>query len=428
MFEPLYNIIHKQSKLSSKQISKIVKENNLAFISGPVSLGSFKYQDRNFYFFGEKHFGTEGNCETNPRIKCRSLGSGTKSNVCFDFLYFLDKVFRDSESKKSYVDFFLESPFILKGLKVKKMGPDPNEDYISLIQNYFLDCLKRNKTKCKYKTTRLHYTDFRIQTAKGLISINYLPLLFVKNLNKHRRISDKKKYINFYNILTKRLISKRIQRQLFRSFFEDNFQRIWTRIYRNLIRGFDKKIYRKEIKEVKYIFDQSFRYHKIRNNKVVHFVKAQLDSLRMDDIKHNGEYMSDLIQKFITNNYNKIDFKITRQIWDEYIRLLRWSLDHPEDKNIFGNFSIDTLLELFIEIDTHLLDAYLLARMFRRFTSSKNHITSDTVIVYTGYYHTQNYIDFFRNILEIKPDILTGPINKDLIRCVYSPKFKKEFE
>jgi hypothetical protein len=27
----------------------------------------------------------------------------------------------------------------------------------------------------------------------------------------------------------------------------------------------------------------------------------------------------------------------------------------------------------------------------------------------------------------IKPDILTGPINKELIRCVYSPKFKREF-
>jgi len=419
MFEPSYNIIHKESKLKPTEISKIVKDNKLAFISGPVSLGSFKYNNRNFYFFGEKHFGTEGNCETSPKIQCRSLDHpNKKSKVCFDFLYFLDKIFKDSHS---YVDFFLESPFILKNLKVKKIKAD---DYISLIQNTFMDCLKRNKSKCKYKTTRFHYTDFRIQMAKGIISINYLPLLFIKNFNKHRSIREKEKYIYFYNIVTKRLISKRIQKKLFQSFFQDNFHNTWFEIYKFLLRGFDRKKYHRQIKEITDIFDDSFRYHKIRNHKIVHFVKSQLDSLKKDNIKHNGVYMSDLIQKFVTDNYKKIDFNITRQYWNEYIRLLKLSLH--KGKDVFEGFDIDTLLELFIEIDTHLLDAYLLARMFRIFSSSE-HIPSDTVIVYTGYYHTQNYIDFFRNILGIKPDLLTGPINKELIRCVYSPKFKREF-
>jgi hypothetical protein len=428
MFEPLYNIIHKQSKLTSKEISKIIKANELAFISGPVSLGSFKYQDRNFYFFGEKHFGTEGNCETDHQIKCKSLQNGSKSKVCYDFLYFLEKIFRDSESKNEYVDFFLESPFILKNIKVKKIGPDPNEDYISLIQNHFIDCLKRNKSKCKYKTLRLHYTDFRIQTTKDIVGINYLPLLFIKNFKKHKRINEKQKYIHFYNIVTRRLISKRIQKKLFQSFFQDNFYYTWFEIYKSLLRGFNRKKYHKQIKEVKKLFDHAFKYHKVRNNKNVHLVKSQLDSLREDNIKHNGQYMSDLIKKFVTNNYKNIDFSIMRRYWKEYIRRLRQSLIHPEDKNIFKDFNLDTLLELFIEIDTNLLDAYLLARMFRIFTSSKKYILSDIVMTYTGYYHTQNYIDFFRNVLGIKPDILTGPINKDLMRCIYSPKFKREFE
>jgi hypothetical protein len=82
MFEPSYNIIHKESKLKSNEISKIIKDNKLAFISGPVSLGSFKYNDRNFYFFGDKHFGTEGNCESNPKpkIQCRSMDHPNKKS------------------------------------------------------------------------------------------------------------------------------------------------------------------------------------------------------------------------------------------------------------------------------------------------------------------------------------------------------------
>jgi hypothetical protein len=75
------------------------------------------------------------------------------------------------------------------------------------------------------------------------------------------------------------------------------------------------------------------------------------------------------------------------------------------------------------------MDAYVLARMFREFsiTKRKNHIPSDSVITFTGDLHSQNYIDFFQNVLGLTPSMVVKT-NKKQKRCLYNPNFENEFQ
>ena len=100
--------------------------------------------------------------------------------------------------------------------------------------------------------------------------------------------------------------------------------------------------------------------------------------------------------------------------------------DTEKYNNLIQNFVLGSI----IEMDAHIFDAYLLGRLFRTFnyTTQQEHIPSNTVVIYAGNYHIQNYVNFFTQVLGIKPEISTGPINHQLKRCVFSPKIKSEFQ
>lgn len=392
---------------------------NLSYISGPISLASFNLDGRKFHFFGDKHFSKEMNCES--IVSClKNNKSKNSDQSCYDFVYFLDQIFQHADRKNEYIDFFLETPFVLKNMRFS----DIDTDYISSIEKKFRNCLRRDKKKCKYKNTRFHYIDFRIKNSTEISSINYIPLLFIKNIQKRKSKSEREKDIFFYNLITKRLFSKKINKQLFDSYFQDNFDKSWSKIIRSLFKGLSRKKYKSQFRDVSKIFQRALKYYKIRNGKIVHLLKSQFDSLKQDEIKYKGKYMSDLIQKYIKHLYNNIDFDMIRKYWSELIHIVK-------DKKKISKELLSNLIELIYDLDTHLFDAYLLTRMFRifKYTKREEHIPSSMVISFTGNYHNNRYIDFFTNILGLTPELYVESINnKELKRCLYSPKFKKEFE
>lgn len=402
---------------------------NFSYISGPISLASFNLDGRKFYFFGDKHFSKEMNCES--IVPCLKSKKSKNSQSCYDFVYFLDQIFQNAQRKNEYIDFFLETPFVLKNMRFS----DIDTDYISSIEKKFRDCLRRDKKKCKYKNTRFHYIDFRIKNSTDISSINYIPLLFIKNIQKRKSKSEREKDIFFYNLVTKRLFSKKINKQLFDSYFQDNFDYSWSKIIRSLFRGLSATKYKSQFREVSKIFQRALKYYKIRNGKIVHLLKSQFDSLKQDGIQHKGKYMSDIIQKYISDLYKNIDFDMIRKYWSQLIHTVKKKKKIPKELLSPTKSGLDlqlsNLIELIYDLDTHLFDAYLLTRMFRifKYTKREEHIPSKMVISFTGNYHNNRYIDFFTNTLGLTSELYVESINnKELKRCLYSPKFKREFE
>ena len=59
----------------------------------------------------------------------------------------------------------------------------------------------------------------------------------------------------------------------------------------------------------------------------------------------------------------------------------------------------------------------------------KNIIPSEMVITFSGFLHSQNYIDFFQNVLGLTPKIkMEYNPNEKTKRCLYNPKFQDEFQ
>lgn len=73
----------------------------------------------------------------------------------------------------------------------------------------------------------------------------------------------------------------------------------------------------------------------------------------------------------------------------------------------------------FLSSDALLMDAYTLARMFRKFPNGK-HVPSTQIVVYAGDAHIQTYVDFFSKVLGINPDFRQryGGMAQSPIRCI----------
>lgn len=435
------NVKNKYSNITPQQISKLIESNQFSFISGPISFVSFDDNGRKFYLFGDEHFDKLGNCETKYKdVKIPCLPN-SKKQVCYDFVYFLEKLFQGNEESDDYIDFYLETPFKRRYMRENESG---ESDYITSIEKVFVKCFRRDKSKCKYKKTRFHYIDFRIKDVKNVASINYIPVNFIHVIKNQIIKASKQKYVSklklinkirFYNLLTKRLFRKNINQKLLNSYFRDNFQETMREIYKNITKGLNLKKYKRYLRIVKRIFTDASKYYKIRNGKKVHLIKSQLDALRKERVKFKNQEMANIIEDFVKNNYkNRVDTNLFQAYWKDYIgQLENYLKDNKlinKDTEKYNNLIQNFVLGSIIEMDAHIFDAYLLGRLFRTFnyTTQQEHIPSNTVVIYAGNYHIQNYVNFFTQVLGIKPEISTGPINHQLKRCVFSPKIKSEFQ
>jgi hypothetical protein len=438
--DKIKNIKTKYSKITPKQISDLIEKNQFSFVSGPISFVSFDDNGRKFYFFGDEHFDKKGNCETDykdVKMSCLQVDNhNSKKKVCYDFVYFLEKLFQMNEKSKDYIDFYLETPFQKRYMRESKPG---DVDYITSIEKVFKKCFRRYKSKCKFKKTRFHYIDFRIKNVKTVSSINYIPVNFIQTIKKQITNKDKIKRrkvanrIRFYNIIVKRLFQKKINQKLLYAYFKDNFRETMDDIYKQITKGLNQKRYKRYLRFVKNVFNEASKYYKIRDKKKVHIIQSQLDALRKEGVKFKNHEMADLIEQFVKQNYkNRVDLELFQSYWKDYIGQLQKYIKNKnlDDETEEYNEMINRfLLGSIIEMDAHIFDAYLLGRLFRTFqyTTRKEHIPSQTVVIYAGNYHIQNYVNFFVDVLGMKPEIMTGPINKELKRCVYSPKLKEEF-
>jgi hypothetical protein len=467
----------------SEELSPEIMINDLMehvdYLSGPVSWYNFNGKIgnhvRTFNFFGDKHFSKDGTCSDAPNNKkCLTVGPNLKlpnedsQDRCYDITYILAKLFEDSNKNKIYADFFLEFPFrkgtehhldkLVKSLTTKPSVENITQfsklDYISSLYVIFHDCLQVNKKDCKYSPyVRFHYSDIRLTEKHTPLTIN--SYLFVKTtelvseivnycahydmidlgifgVTKEELLKDIKDkgsfleelYLNLTTVgKTTSGIVKDYNKRIFEAFlFSDNFQSDIFAIM-NELTPCDAKY-----KEQCSIFDDFIQevsgQYVTRNNKKISKLRAQLIGLRNDNVIQSGVNMADLVERFLLDEYNKIDLVTTYNFFNTFKTKILVPFRNIRSSNDVTNVLMNikdvskTLINAanLIISDALLMDGYILGRMFRTFKGSNQHLVSQDVYTYTGAEHTETYVRFFTKYLGMNIKNFRGSKKGD--RCL----------
>lgn len=438
---------------------------DLEYISGPVYWSYFIYEGRNFHFFGDEHGDKGNNCES-LGMKCSSK-SGDEYN-CFDIVFLIETIFKKYSKENRIIDLFIESPYLMDEQTLFPKFKGVQDDYMNDIIIHFIDCLQRYKDICPYKSSRVHYVDIRQDVEMGPSSFHmYLLFLFMNieemftscllNLYKNESCDEEVliALMTFMDKIFQKFFSEeeKLYEKLFYSYFEedfvDNIDRIFIILISDIkdnIRFLDAKskiIWKDQFDNLKKILNVVKKSSKMipkrsSDAKNVHVIKVQLDELSKDKIKYKDKNITDLIQNFIIDEYKNMNIPSILESWNAFYKIFEKTFDltglgsEPLTKK-----RIEILLDEFIEyktkyskvklieIDTLLMDAYTLARMFRTYSSSKKsnkNIESEMVITYTGLQHAKNYTNFFKNILNLIP-ITEEYGMKEAKRCIKVNKF-----
>lgn len=415
------------------------------FISGSDKWIEFKFRDDNnlektIHYFSDRH-SLEGGCPES--LKCKK-SSSSPASPCFDFTYFLEKLFDEATKNKVYIDLFLEFPYNILKKDIRLSKYNLIDSYISLVYDKFQNCFTLQKKNCKYSPyVRMHYTDLRLAYSavdKVVSPMQVSYELFVMCINKLTDMLEKNKIPDrraFYDsfVFIDQLFQLHIQKSY--DIFEilltkDNYQNDLDEIYRRFFQSVEDLNVYPEIKTgLDEYIDALKSLHKTRNKKKIYIAKHQMDELRKDNVKYKGRNIADLISTNLLSIrkeiYNKFDKEIPK-IWDK----VAISFDELQQ-----DYNIQNLVRFIMEcqdyalvlddttklIDALMLDAYILPRMFKYSRTNPSSLT----IVFAGSGHIQFEVDFFKNGLGLNPTQQTSRVTGTK-QCLFNPKFSEIFD
>jgi hypothetical protein len=392
---------------------------NIKYLSGPISWFTYKYQDVDYIFFGDKHLSRDNNCESNG-IQCVNLydSFGIPKNIglpeCASIAVYLDLLLNYNNKNNIVTDVFTEFPFVKTEIDKPDIIPD---DYMNDVFMIFTECLKRNKRECPYgQNIRVHYADIRkkyrqftdenISVAVGPVNFN-IDSGFIDDsgIHPYYYMSYIFPYIRNFIIAdnSKAYLQKEIydMRNIFDFVYENAFYffKIITEetdirprldlLVENIPNNLQKKIMEKQLDN---ILDMS----STRDNKLMFKIAVQLRSLRLSGKADMAEKIIMFMSKKLTlilNNF-RTNYQNFLTHCSKYLTTEPKNWINDNDYIIYAGELYKDLLQLgSINIDT-----YLLARMFK--------YNNNQVITYTGNYHIDVYREFFKDMLS------TDPINE----------------
>jgi hypothetical protein len=451
-------------------------------LSGPVSAYLTRNQEGvQFQFFGDVHRSTSGQCapcETSiNNLSNLEILEKLNEKQCWDISVLLANIFTQAANKGEWVDFYLEIPYLtnLSNTFNKEFAKAMSQtDYLYKLYLVFYNCF--HKLKCNYSTTRFHYIDVRLNYKKVtlpeiteemrlLMQLSNLTLVQQEELLEKEKIETDtvvyEAYLSY--VLMKDALS------MLQQILEDNDRE--NRKANRLIRGTDKlmkdlffsggqtmtgvtepknvrlfKLYLTSdnfVNDVRELLEPSFNVFKVskgsplenalfpphliveRDGKVMHKIRAQLYALE----KEGQKELADKIVEFLVNQYlQKVNNKLIINIWSQIIQLYENFTNSRYRSLNDAAVALENLKKEYKKVSqifvtsvtgfSLLMDAYTLARIFRKFTESeKRHISSNKRIVYAGQAHIETYLNFFENVLGLSfTEYFEGNSNKKLLQ------------
>ena len=387
----------------------------LQLISGPVLWSYFQFEGTSYHFFGDIHYSKEGSCE-DIGYTCSTIDQPDVNSPCYNFNYLLSSIFQQAQIKGESVDYFLEIPYAKKeDQPFSKTSSLDN--YLDESIHYFLDDI--NKTKLS-SNVRIHYVDVRRNPSDENVSLNsYIYTFLFDQLNDsiYQMIQtgqqDLFAWMEFTNDLFEKLWKEGFYKKLFWTYFEDDY----IELSKELLQELPSHPWMQTIQE------SMLQQSKSKGGVNRHFIKIQLDELRKENPK-----VASQIQKFISHEFSQLNVEELYTSWKELFDLFQETFSSRF--TVEDLFQLEDLLHdfkkeatLLVVIDSLLVDAYTLARMFRRYGKKEQ---PTKVITFTGVAHTKNFISFFKNWLHVIP-LASKEGLPNAKRCIRDEQFSTYF-
>ena len=443
------------TKVARSKNSKLKKD---VYLSGAISAYMSKDNNANvkYLLFGDSHYSMDNMCKGN----CNDIHSNENENKinetntnCWEITYIFHDIINKAKQEDKVVDVYIEIPYLGKGIvpdkeyifeQVSKGG------YLMKLFGVFYDCITKSP-KCMYDNVRFHFIDIRQEFIEEdgkyddsllvyetfittdlyeNIILNFNALYSAINnkndVNSDKKINLIKKYIVLIDNLLERLydINDPLSSKLFKLYLEsDNFEIDMYKELMNdlkLVESYDKKL-------MKEIVRSMIPQHVIvkRRNKVMHKIRAQLESLENE----NKVVIAKKIKKYIQKEYLKeCNFDNMRKAWGE-IMLIFLTISIQKDKITKEKFvsylkkiehRLMTIIEKGVTGSSLLMDTYTLSRMMRTFPQSKVHKESSYKIIFAGQEHIKRYVEFLEKNMNEKFDKYEPNyvnVNDEINRC-----------
>ena len=393
----------------TKEEKKLV---NKQIIIGPYKLTelvSNKY-NKHIYLFYDEHV---------DKVTC----SEDKDNYPkIEIQDYIEQIINSNKDK--VIDIFLETS-IGEGIEVRF-----EKSYLNYINEKYSPCYQSDRRNCPYLNSRFHYVDMR--SFPKDVSFFSLQLKLIEELLEGLRniISIRKQYKEKtysvakdlgYNlddfIDNEKLKTSLEQVKIFYNqeynkftpknpYVTDAFNDEQVKNYLQIIKKFSWVKQDKEEKEINFSFDLL-----LGNNKIL----KQIGSIK--DVSITQKLFQFMELKFI--EYTP-DFEGLTSILQLYENNLNF--------DIF-DFISDFVKEL-RSVNTLVMDSYLLARLFKKFTQKDKEYSEDSkyIIIYAGGTHSGHYEEFLKDYLNFKI-IQESTSDKEGInyQCLDISKFDQPF-
>ncbi len=346
------------------------------YLGGPNSITyhfSNKYK-KAVYILGETHdmlVDCPNPNPQNPEEKYPNIEN-------FLFKYFNNQI--------AFTDFYLEMPAYVVSSGYRKFG----YSFLRLdrVREYFKKCigLERNQDYCN--SSRMHFFDIRQGEVKGGInsaSLFQSDMLRLKNnLEVNYTLLDKKQILEVLEIIR---------------LFVDRWNSFFT--------FFEKFNDENEDNTLKY---KKFWYDQIYNFPIL---KKEIDRMDKNVRPLLNKFIQSELNILLTNNGYEVASMASSQILFDLKNL------DPSKLDIINiSKSLSNLLNEIVKINVLISDAYLLARIFKKFNINNpdvKHRSIDepeephNIIIYAGNMHAENYRKFLKYLgfrqLEQSPEV-----------------------
>jgi hypothetical protein len=372
---------------------------NLQYISGPITWTGFDFGNKAVHFFGDRHFSREFNCEDYYDFTCSNSKDFNPNSICMTIDGLIRAIFETSDKRGFYADFFLESPYQTKKIKPRKKTESSSIGYFADVYDYNIERINSGIINSK---TKFHPIDIRSDWT-----------ICDRRTKKCERMC-----LDLFTYISLLLIQSKDESDLTRKSFGDDIVDLFQNGSLDYYKSDNYILFIKNLIKQLSDWENKTSLHQeflIKLDKILKHLTAygiggksknlsyqsikMLESLNKKEITFKGVNISEYIQEFFEKQKN--------QYYNQYLK----------------NQS-DLDLIFLLEIGASLMDISTLTKIFKRMANDEPQV----LIVFAGNDHIKSYVNFFTEILGLKP--LPGSISskkENHMRCLEDPNFSTIF-
>ena len=342
-----------------------IKDENKKYIDGPCTMYYYSNlpDERKLLIFGENHF---------------------TPNPCIDddkpFTSIVEYLKEIAKKSTECVDIYIENDYKNKELTKYNNNSLDNLIYLNQLRREFLKCDDRNKTSCKYKNARIHFSDPRIILETNIIDTSGSIDKYIEDVMNGSILTMPELYLMRTNLSC------------------DHYKR-----------PSDYPKFKEVIK-----FLMGWKREEKYKNYYLDYISYITEGYSFDGIANSW---CEKYFQIIDKEKKKIKHFSIEKIYKTLYKIY---------KNYYKDTSATFIISLCIPMDVYFIFRYLMnfkkSNMKRGPIGCRDTDYSKKTIIYCGYFHAETYKNFINNFFNVKSEISIEQINNGNVNsCLELP-------